>query len=50
MCEMVVPQLASWVRVLPQRKLVASQALNPQVWVTSSEAIQMELPSLAAAP
>jgi hypothetical protein len=35
---------------LPQRKLVESQVLNVHVWFTYSDAIQMELPSLAAAP
>jgi len=47
---MRVSQFANWVRVSPQRKLVESQVVKVQVWPTYSEAIQMESPSLAAAP
>jgi len=47
---MRVPQFASCVRVLPQRKLLVSQPVSVQVWFTYSDAIQIVLPSLAAAP
>jgi hypothetical protein len=49
-CEILVPQFASCVRVFPHLKLVVKNVLNVQVWLMYSEAIQMELPSVAAAP
>ena len=48
--EMRVDQLASCVLVFPQRKLVARKFANVPVWLTYSDAIQIESPSLAAAP
>ena len=45
-----MPQFASCVRVLPQRKFVARNVSYVHVWFTYSEAIQMVFPSVAAPP